>query len=281
MYGSERLKQEFLVPSITGEYVGCIGASEPGAGSDVANMKTKAVRKGDDLIINGQKVWISNGLKADWALLIANTSEGPPHKNKSLICVPLNVPGVTRVKIHKIGLKCSDWAQLFFEDVRVPAGNILGNEGDGFKQLMIQFQDERLSFPLYCLKSMDKLISETVKYTRERKAFGKSLLDNQVIQFRLGELATEVEALRALTYTAVDMYSEGQDVTKLASMTKLKCGRLLREVADSCLQYWGGMGYSSETIASRCFRDFRAASIAGGTDEIMLQILGKLLFPRK
>ncbi|XP_037025034.1 probable acyl-CoA dehydrogenase 6 [Bradysia coprophila] len=281
MYGSERLKKEFLVPSITGEYVGCVGSSEPGAGSDVANIKTKAVRQGDDLIINGQKIWITNGLKADWILLLANTSDGPPHKNKSLICVPLNVPGVTRVKIEKIGLKCTDWAQLFFEDVRVPASNILGKEGDGFKQIMVQFQDERLSFPLYLIRAMDDLISETVQFTQQRKTFGKSVFDNQAIQFRLSELATDIEALRALTYMAVDMHSEGKDVTRLASMAKLKCGRLAREVADSLLQLWGGMGFSSETQVSRAYRDFRACSIAGGTDEIILQILGRILFKTK
>jgi citronellyl-CoA dehydrogenase len=275
-FGSDELRKQFLVPSIAGELVGCLGVSEPGGGSDVAAVKTRARGDGDDYLINGTKMWITNGMQADWCCLLANTSEGPVHKNKSLIIVPLNAPGVSRHKIDKIGMNSSDTAQLFFDDVRVPKRNLIGQEGMGFMFQMMQFQEERLWGAASSLLSLDRLIDLTIDYTRERHAFGKPVLDNQVVHFRLAELRTEVEALRALTYRAVEQYVDGKDVTRLASMAKLKCGRLSREVADSCLQYWGGMGYTWDNPISQAFRDGRLISIGGGADEVMLGILCKL-----
>ncbi len=275
-FGSEALKREFLAPAIAGDVVGCIGVSEPGGGSDVAAIKTTAKKDGNDYVINGSKMWITNGMKADWCCLLANTSEGAPHKNKSLIMVPLDAPGISRQKIHKIGMDASDTAQLFFDDVRVPQANIIGQEGMGFTYQMLQFQEERLWGAASSLRMMDNMIDQTIEYTRERKAFGKSILDNQVVHFRLAELRTEVEALRSLTYRAVEDYVAGKDVTKLASMAKLKCGRLDREVADACLQYWGGMGYTWDNPVSRAWRDGRLVSIGGGADEVMLGIIAKL-----
>ena len=184
--------------------------------------------------------------------------------------------GISRQKIHKIGMHSSDTAQLFFDDVRVPVRNVIGQEGMGFTLQMLQFQEERLYGAAGSLQSMDNLIDETIAYTRERKAFGKSLLDNQVIHFRLAELRTEVEALRALVYRATESYVSGKDVTRLASMAKLKCGRLTREVSDSCLQFWGGMGYTIDNRISRSYRDSRLISIGGGADEVMLGIIAKL-----
>ena len=276
-FGSDELKRNFLAPAIAGDMVGCIGVSEVGGGSDVAAIKTHARRDGDDFIINGGKMWITNGMMADWCCLLVNTSQGAPHKNKSLIMVPMDSKGISRQKIHKIGMHSSDTAQLFFDDVRVPVKNVIGQEGMGFTLQMLQFQEERLYGAAGSLQSMDNLIDETIAYTRERKAFGKSLLDNQVIHYRLAELRTEVEALRSLVYRAVEAYVSGKDVTKLASMAKLKCGRLTREVSDSCLQYWGGMGFMNETRVSRMFRDGRLGSIGGGADEIMLTIISKLM----
>jgi citronellyl-CoA dehydrogenase len=275
-FGSEALKREFLAPAISGDMVGCIGVSEPGGGSDVAAVKTTARKDGNDYVINGSKMWITNGMKADWCCLLANTSEGAPHKNKSLIMVQMNSPGVSRQKIHKIGMDASDTAQLFFDDVRVPQANVIGQEGMGFTYQMLQFQEERLWGAASSLRMMDNMIDQTIAYTRERKAFGKSILDNQVVHFRLAELRTEVEALRSLTYRAVEEYVAGKDVTKLASMAKLKTGRLDREVADSCLQYWGGMGYTWDNPVSRAWRDGRLVSIGGGADEVMLGIIAKL-----
>ena len=275
-FGSDGLKREFLAPSIAGDMVGCLGVSEAGGGSDVAALKTSARKDGDDYLINGSKMWITNGMQADWCCLLANTSEGSPHKNKSLIIVRMDSPGVTRQKIRKIGMDSSDTAQLFFDDVRVPRRNLIGQEGMGFMFQMLQFQEERLWGAAGSLRSLDRLIDQTIDYTRQRKAFGKSILDNQVVHYRLAELRTEVEALRSLTYRAVEAYVSGKDVTKLASMAKLKCGRLSREVADSCLQYWGGMGYTWDNPASQAYRDSRLISIGGGADEIMLGIICKL-----
>ena len=274
-FGSDELRKEYLTPTISGDYVACLGVSEPGGGSDVAALKTSAKIDGGDYVINGSKMWITNGMKADWCCLLANTSEGPAHKNKSLIVVPMDAPGITKQKIHKIGMNSSDTAQIFFDNVRVPRRNLIGQEGIGFTLQMLQFQEERLWGAAGSLRSLDRLIDQTIDYTRQRKAFGKSVLDNQVVHYRLAELRTEVEALRALTYRAVELYIGGKDVTKLASMAKLKCGRLSREVADSCLQYWGGMGYTLDNPVSQAFRDSRLISIGGGADEIMLGIICK------
>ncbi|QDZ02736.1 acyl-CoA dehydrogenase [Nitratireductor mangrovi] len=275
-FGSEHVKSNFLAPSIAGDVVGCLGVSEPGGGSDVAAVKTTARRDGDDYVISGTKMWITNGMKADWCCLLANTSEGQVHQNKSLIAVPMDAKGITRQKIKKIGMNSSDTAQLFFDEVRVPAQNIIGQEGMGFTMQMLQFQEERLYSAASSLKGFDRLIDLTIEYTGERKTFGKPILDNQVVHFRLAELRTEVEALRALTWGAVEQYVAGRDVTRLASMAKLKTGRLAREITDTCLQYWGGMGYTYDNPVSRAYRDTRLVSIGAGADEIMLGIICKL-----
>jgi len=275
-FGSDELKREFLAPSIAGDMVGCIGVSEVGGGSDVAAVKTTARKDGSDYLINGSKMWITNGMQADWCCLLANTSEGPVHKNKSLIIVPMDAAGITRQKITKIGMHSSDTAQLFFDNVRVPQRNLIGQEGIGFMLQMLQFQEERLYGAAGTLRALDRQIDQTIEYTRQRKTFGKPILDNQVVHFRMAELRTEVEALRALTYRAVESYISGKDVTKLASMAKLKAGRLSREVADSCLQYWGGMGFTFDNPISQSYRDSRLISIGGGADEIMLGIICKL-----
>lgn len=274
-FGSAALREEFLRPAIAGDAVGSIGVSEPGGGSDVAATKTYAREDGDDFVINGQKMWITNGMKADWCCLLVNTEDAAPHKAKSLIMVPMDAPGITRQKIHKIGMNSSDTAQLFFEDVRVPKRNVVGQRGMGFTMQMLQFQEERLWAAANGLPSLDRMIDETIEYTRQRKAFGKALIENQVIHFRLAELRTEVELLRSLTWRAIEEYVGGADVTKLASMAKVKGGRLSREISDSCLQYWGGMGYTRDNIVSQFYRDGRLWSIGGGADEVMLGIICK------
>ena len=275
-FGSDALKKEFLAPAIAGDMVGCIGVSEVGGGSDVAALKTTAKSDGDDYVINGSKMWITNGMQADWCCLLANTSEGKVHENKSLIIVPMDAKGIERQKIDKLGMRSSDTAQLFFDNVRVPKRNLIGIEGTGFMMQMLQFQEERLYGAAGSLRSLDNLIDQTIEYTRQRHTFGQPILNNQVVHFRLAELRTEVEALRALTYRAVESYVSGKDVTKLASMAKLKAGRLTREVADSCLQYWGGMGFTADNPISQSYRDGRLISIGGGADEIMLGIICKL-----
>ncbi len=275
-FGSDALREEFLVPAIAGDAVCSIGVSEPGAGSDVAAIKTLARKDGDDYVINGSKMWITNSTQADFICLLANTSDDKPHQNKSLIVVPTKTPGITfSERLNKLGMRSSDTAQIFFDEVRVPQRFRIGDEGSGFIYQMLQFQEERLFAAAGNLRSLEVCINDTIEYTRQRQAFGKPILDNQVVHFRLGELQTEIEALRALTYDAVEGYIHGEDVTIKASMAKLKAGRLIREVTDSCLQYWGGMGYMWDNPVARAYRDGRLASIGGGADEVMLSIICK------
>ena len=200
------------------------------------------------------------------------------HLNKTLICVPMKTKGVQVArKLDKMGMHASDTAQIFFDDVRVPQKNRIGEEGKGFTYQMLQFQEERLWAAARALKGNERIINATIDYTRGRMAFGRPILDNQVVHFRLAELQTEIELLRSHVYRCCELYLAGQDVTKLASMAKLKAGRLSREVSDSCLQYWGGMGFMNETVVSRAYRDTRLSSIGGGADEIMLTILAKYM----
>ncbi len=275
-HGSDELRDEFLVPAISGDNVMSIAVSEPSAGSDVAAIKTTARKDGDDYIINGTKMWITNSTQADVFCLLANTGDGPVHKNKSLIVVPANTPGITRSeRLNKLGMRSSDTAQIFFDDVRVPQRNCIGQEGFGFIYQMEQFQEERLFAAVSVLKGFEACIQETINYTRDRRAFGKSILDNQVVHFALAELQTEVELLRALSYNAIEGYINGEDVTTKASMAKLKSGRLSRQVPDTCLQYFGGMGFMWDNPIARSYRDGRLASIGGGADEVMLDIICK------
>jgi citronellyl-CoA dehydrogenase len=275
-YGSDELRAEFLKPSIAGDYVACIGVSEVGSGSDVASIKTTAKKDGGDYVINGGKMWTTNGTQADWMCLLANTGEGPVHRNKSLICLPMKTKGVEIArKLDKLGMRASDTAQIHFDNVRVPQRYLIGEEGMGFTYQMRQFQEERLWAAGACLMKMERAIRMTIEYTAERRAFGRSILDNQVVHYRLAELETKVELLRSLVYRAVEEYINGAEVTQLASMAKLTAGRLQREVTDGCLQYWGGMGYMTESEISRMYRDGRLTSIGGGADEVMLGIICK------
>ena len=276
-FGSDEVRREFLAPSISGDYVACLGVSEVGAGSDVASIKTHARKDGADYVINGGKMWTTNGTQADWCCVLANTSEGAGHRNKTLICVPMSTPGVEVArKLKKAGMNASDTAQLHFDNVRVPQRWRIGDEGMGFTYQMQQFQEERLWAAAGWRKSA-YIIEETIDYLRQRQAFGKPLLDNQYIYFKLAELQTEVEAMGALFHKSVALYVQGEDVTQLASMCKLKCARVARDVADWCVQFWGGMGYIEETRVNRFWRDSRLGSIGGGADEVMMGIIAKTM----
>lgn len=282
-FGSDELKREFLAPAIAGDTVGCIGVSEPGAGSDVASIKSHARKDGGDYVISGQKMWITNSLQADWMCMLVNTGEGPAHKNKSLVMLPMREGGKLRKgieaakKIKKIGMNSSDTGLIYFDEVRVPQRYLIGSEGSGFVYQMMQFQEERLWCAASCIQSLSNCIEWTVEWAHERKLFGAALADQQWVQFKLAEMKTEVESLRAMTYRACELYVQGQDVTELASMAKLKAGRLNRLVPDTCLQFWGGMGYTWENKVSRMFRDGRLASIGGGADEVMMGIIAKMM----
>jgi citronellyl-CoA dehydrogenase len=280
-FGNDRLKNNYLKPAIKGDMVACIAVSEPGAGSDVAGIKTTARRDGGDYVINGQKMWITNGTQGDWACMLCNTGEpsaSSRHGNKSLIVVPLDAKGIDRkTKLEKLGQRSSDTAIIFLDNVRVPANHLIGDEGRGFNYQMQQFQEERLFLSASILASMDRCIEETVRYTGQRNAFGLPILHNQYVHFRLAELKTEVEAARSLVYRATEDMLVGRDVTLLASMAKLKSARVAREVTDGCLQYWGGQGFMWENPVSQYYRDLRLHSIGGGADEVMMGIIAKNL----
>ena len=284
-FGGDELRKEFLMPAIAGDMVGCIGVSEPGAGSDVAGIKSVARKDGDDYVISGQKMWITNSIQADWMCMLVNTSDGPAHKNKSLVMVPMRdgpngqlTKGIEIAqKIRKIGMNSSDTGLIYFDDVRVPQRNLIGQEGAGFVYQMQQFQEERMWAAASSLVTLTECVRKTIEWAQQRKMFGATLIDQQWVQFKLAELQTEIEALRALTWRAGELYVGGQDVLQLASMAKLKAGRLTREVADTCLQFWGGMGFTWENRVSRLYRDGRLGSIGGGADEVMLGIIAKTM----
>jgi len=281
-FGSAELKKEYLTPAVAGDMVVSIAVSEASAGSDVAGIKTSARRDGDDYVINGSKMWITNGTQSDWACTLVNTSEGKPHLNKSLIIVPMDAKGVERkTKLDKLGMRSSDTAMIFFDNVRVPRRNLIGQEGMGFMYQMMQFQEERLFGAAVGLDGLFNVIKETIDYTSQRQAFGQALIDNQSVHFRMAELRTEVESLKALVYQTTEDYIAGkkapEEIAMLASMCKLKIGRVSREVTDACLQYWGGQGYMWENNVSRAYRDTRLVSIGGGADEIMLGIICKVM----
>ncbi|QNK71880.1 acyl-CoA dehydrogenase family protein [Variovorax sp. PAMC28562] len=276
--GSKELRDEFLAPAISGDYVACLGVSEVGSGSDVASVKTTARKVDGDYVINGGKMWTTNGTQADFCCVLANTSEGSSHRNKSLIVVPMKTKGVKVArKLEKMGMHSSDTAQIHFDDVRVPQRYRIGEEGMGFIYQMEQFQIERLWGALNSAGMARRAIDTTIAYTRDRQAFGRSILDNQWVHYKLAELQTEVACLKAICWQGVEEVVAGTDATRTATMAKLKAGRVIREVADGCLQFWGGMGYMDESPISRIFRDGRLTSIGGGADEVMLQILAKFM----
>ncbi|RMG97829.1 MAG: acyl-CoA dehydrogenase [Chloroflexi bacterium] len=275
-FGTHEQKQKFLVPAISGDAVFSIAVSEPDAGSDVAAIRTRADSDGEMYVINGSKMWITNGTQADYLTLLARTSGEHGYRGMSLIIVPTDTPGfsVSR-KLEKMGNHSSDTAILSFDNVRVPKANRIGPEGQGFILQMKQFQRERLAGVLMSISGMERAIRMTIDYCRQRKTFGKPLIENQWIYFRICELLTEVEALRHLTYHCVRELLAGEDMTREVAMAKLKAGRLAREVADTCVQFHGGMGYVEEYPIARYFRDARLLSIGGGADEIMLGIVAK------
>ncbi|MFQ6690601.1 acyl-CoA dehydrogenase family protein, partial [Bordetella pertussis] len=273
------LKRAYLAPTIAGDLVGCIGASEASAGSDVSQIKTWARRDGDDYVINGSKMWITNGVQGDWICLLCNTSqEGGPHKNKSLIIVPLDTPGVSvSRKLDKLVLRASDTAELFFDDVRVPVSNRIGAENMGFIYQMEQFQEERMFVAARGMRSMERVIEETIAYAGQRQVFGGTVLSNQVVYHKLAQMQTEIEALRSLLYRAIGQYLDGQDITQLASMAKYCAGRLSMRIPNECLQFWGGQGVMNENWISRAYRDLRQTAIGGGANEIMLEVIAKTM----
>jgi citronellyl-CoA dehydrogenase len=276
-FGSELLKQTYLKAAIEGKKVGAIAVTEPGAGSDVAALATTAEKNGDHYVINGSKMFITNGTQADFYTLLARTSEDPGYHSFSLFVVPADLPGVeVSRKLEKLGVWISDTAELYFDQVKVPVDHLVGREGEGFIYQMQQFQHERFSLlPFACTAARD-ILDLTVDYIRERVVFGKPLIRRQVLQHQLADWATEIESLKQFIYHMVRMKQAGLDATREISMGKLIAGRLLNKVADGCLQMHGGMGYMKESIISRYYRDARGLSIGGGADEVLRGVIAKI-----
>jgi citronellyl-CoA dehydrogenase len=271
------LKRTWLAPACRGELVASIAVTEPDAGSDVAGLRTRAVRDGDEWVINGTKLFITNGAQADWLCLLARTSDDGGARGMSQILFPTTTPGfsVSR-KLDKLGNRSSDTAELSFVDCRVPVSNTIGEIGKGFVQQMQQFQNERMIASYVAWGQARGALDRLIAYLNERQAFGRPLADNQYLQFTVAQLAADTDALRAVNHACAESYLAGEDTTRLATVAKLLAGPLLRRVSDLAVQYHGGMGYMEETWTARFYRDARLLSIGGGADEVMLRVLARM-----
>jgi len=276
-FGSDELRQRFLVPAIAGEMVSAIAVTEPDAGSDVSAIKTRAERRGDEWVINGSKIYITNASTADWLCLLAVTDPKAGYGGFTQIIVPTDSPGFRYDLLDKIGMWGSDTGQLYFEDVRVPVANTIGDIGRGFQQQMMQFQDERLVGCISTIASARETWERTRQWAEQRVLFGKPLAKMQVTQFKFVEMLTQITAAQELIYACIRECNRGVDATQLITMAKLFCGRVSRHVADDCIQLHGGYGYMKESVAGRAFVDSRLISIGGGSDETMIHYLAKQL----
>jgi citronellyl-CoA dehydrogenase len=273
--GTEEQKREFLAPAIRGERIAALAISEPDAGSDVAAIRTRARRDGDDLVVNGSKMWITNGARADFLTMAVRTG-GEGYAGISLLLFPTDTPGfqVSRT-LEKVGNPASDTAVLYFEDCRVPARFLLGDENQGFGHILANFQGERLVAALQAVAGMQQMVEDALRYASERLAFGRPLSSFQAWRHRMAEHLTAIEAARWLTYRACDLHDRRQVAVREISMAKLFACDLAQDVAYDCMQLHGGMGYVLETDIARAWRDVRAMTIAGGTSEIMKEIIAR------
>jgi alkylation response protein AidB-like acyl-CoA dehydrogenase len=275
-FGTEEQKQQWVVPAIKGEAILCLGITEPDAGSDVSGIKTRAVRDGDEFVINGSKTYITNGHRADVIVLVTKTDPDAGYDGFSLFLVPMDAPGVIREKkLQKMGMHASDTALLAFQDVRVPASAMLGEEGKGFYHIMWELQGERMIGAAGCVAGAQKCFDRTLEYAKEREAFGKAIGHFQVIRHKFAEMATKIESARQLVYVTAWRFANGEYPVREISMAKLHSARVACEVADECIQIHGGAGYMKEYNIERVWRDMRLNRIGAGTDEIMLEVIGR------
>lgn len=276
-FGSDYLKDRYLRGAIAGDLIGAIAVTEPDAGSDVAALKTVARKEGDYYILNGSKLYITNGTQADFFTLLARTSDEPGYHSFSLFVVPADLPGVSvGRKLDKLGAWCSDTAELFFDNVKLPAENLIGKEGEGFIYQMQQFQHERFSLlpPVYV--AARDIIQMTADHLKDRTVFGKPLIKKQALQHQLVDWLTEIECLQQLTYQIVRIKMAGLDAVREISMGKLYAGRIYNRMVAGCLRMHGGMGFMHETPVSKYYRDSIGLGIGGGADEVMRDVLAKL-----
>ncbi|MBN2223780.1 MAG: acyl-CoA dehydrogenase family protein [Deltaproteobacteria bacterium] len=279
LLGSHEQKLKWLTPCTTGEAVCAIAVTEPGTGSDVSAITARAEKKGDYYLINGQKTFITNGHYGDLLVTAVKTDPKavPAYQGVSLIVIEKNTPGITSRKLEKIGGHSSDTAEIFFEDVKVPVGNLLGGEGQGFYAIMKNFSLERLVICVLCVSIAEAILDKTIEYAQSRVAFGKPIAKHQVIKHKLVDMATEIELNRALTYQCARNYAAGVDVTKEISMAKASAAEMANRVAYDATQIYGGYGYMAEYDVARLYPDLRSVSIAGGTTEIMKEIVARLM----
>ena len=277
-YGSDHLKRKYLPPMATGEMIGAIAMTEPGAGSDLQGIRTTAVRDGDDYVLNGSKTFITNGSHCDLVIVVARTAPGGGAKGMSLFVVDTGMAGFTKGRrLKKIGLKAQDTGELFFDNVRVPAGNLLGEENGGFACLMNELPWERLQVAITAVAQMEAAIGWTSRYCREREAFGKTIIEFQNTRFTLAEALTEVQIARVFVDRCIELHLSGELDTATASMAKYWCTDLQCKVLDACLQLHGGYGYMWEYPIARAWADARVARIYGGSNEIMKEVIARRL----
>ena len=273
--GTDEQKEEFLIPAVAGDYVAALGISEPGGGSDVARIKTRAKMVGDDFVISGQKLWITNGTRADFIILAVRTGE-EGHRGISLVLFPTNTPGFSvGKKLKKIGNLSSDTAELFFDNCRIPGRNLLGELNRGFYYTMVNFQGERIAAALGALYKMERALEYAINYGKERYAFSQPVGSFQVWRHRFAEHLTSVEAAKWLCYRALDLINRGEKCVKEITMAKLFTSELDQKVMYDCMQIMGGFAYTTEYPLGRAWRDARLNTIGAGTSEIMKEIIVK------
>lgn len=277
-YGTEEQKKKWLPKSVTGEFISAIAMTEPGAGSDLAGVKTTAKRSGDHYILNGEKTFITNGQNADYIVVVCKTDAKaePAHKGISLLVVEKGTAGFrTGKNLHKMGMHSGDTAELIFEDVKVPVENLLGEEGKGFYYLMDKLQQERLVVALQVQVEAEEMLRLTIDYVKDRKAFGSRIADFQNTQFKIAEMATEIDIGRTYVNTLTEKHIAGEEIVKEVSMAKWWISEMAKRVAAECLQLHGGYGYMEEYEIARRYRDIPVTSIYAGTTEIMKNIIAK------
>jgi len=277
-YGTNEQKEKYLIPGLKGEWIGALGITEPDAGSDVAGITTRAVRDGDDWIINGAKTFITNGSRCDFIVLAVKTDPDKRYDGISMFVVDTDTPGfeVSR-KLDKLGWRASSTGELAFTDMRVPSDALLGEVNRGFYQIMGGFAWERLTLALGSVAGANLAMEQAMEYAKQRQAFGKPISKFQVIAHYFADMATEVEVGRAMTYHSLKLFVDGKNPIKEVSMAKLYCGRMACRVIDTCLQIYGGYGYMEEYDIARAYRDIRLMPIGGGTDEVMKMIIARMI----
>ncbi len=279
--GNERIKQDYLAPSISGDKVGALCITEPFGGSDVAGMKTTAIKKGNNYIINGSKTFITNGVYADYYIVAAKTDLALGNKGISIFLIDTNLKGISSTKLDKLGWRASDTAEIAFDNVEIPEENLMGEEGKGFPYIMQHFALERLIMAINAHASAEYAIEYTIDYMSQREAFGKKINKFQALRHTLVEHATDVEHCKIFNYAAVARLNKGEYVVKEATMAKLKSTKVADETIYSCLQMLGGYGYMEEYPLARLLRDSRLGPIGGGTSEILKEILSKMIIDKQ